>query len=331
MTRLPVSGDTAGRPDRRLVGLQAHGGTLTHCKRGHERTPENTNGRGNCRQCVRELAMARRRAAGARPLHERSTVCKRGHERTPENTTPKGACRICKALTDIERRLALGHMLKVKVRAGQEVYCSKGHRLTVATISKYGLCAHCKHDYNVSHPSRETTFKLRGPVCKNGHVRTTENTYISPSGSFSCRVCSRAWNKAQRKTRQADPKGLTARNEANRIRGEAKRRAAGIPERNWSAKTLAKRRRVAPGGMYEVAPGPFLEWLDRWEARNPGELARLSARAGSAIRSVRSMREGEVTMIRLDLVDRYLLAAGEVPAVLNELYPLDDHEHAVAA
>lgn len=317
---------------RREVALQARGGTLTHCKRGHERTPENTDKRGSCRQCIRDLAEARRRAQGQRPIHERTTHCKRGHLRTPETTTGKGACTICKHITDIERRLALGHMLKVKVRAGQEVFCSKGHRLTVATISKYGVCAHCKHDYNVSHPSRETTFKLRGPVCKNGHVRTDENTYVSPSGSFACRVCSRASAKARRKTRRADPKGLSRRNEANRIRNEAKRRAAGIPERNWSARTLAKRRRVQRTDTYEVAPGPFLEWLDGWLARNPGQLSTLSARAGSAIRSVRSMREGEVEVIRLDLVDRYLLAAGEVPAVLNDLYPLaDSHEHAVAA
>jgi len=51
-------------------GISEHRGSKTHCKHGHEYTPENTiwqapssNGKRNCRTCAKEWQRARRRAA----------------------------------------------------------------------------------------------------------------------------------------------------------------------------------------------------------------------------------------------------------------------------
>lgn len=75
----------------------------THCKHGHEFTPENTytrpDGKRSCRQCQRDREATKR---AQRPKKQRAlkTHCKRGHEFTPENTyaydTPNGKKRNCR-------------------------------------------------------------------------------------------------------------------------------------------------------------------------------------------------------------------------------------------
>lgn len=59
----------------------------SHCKRGHELSPENTypSGAGRrCRPCELDRQLARRRARGIGPT--RREVCKVGHPRTPADT-----------------------------------------------------------------------------------------------------------------------------------------------------------------------------------------------------------------------------------------------------
>jgi hypothetical protein len=316
----------------RAVGLASYGGTVTHCKRGHPRSAENTDKRGNCRPCINLLAEARRRTRGQRPIHERSTVCPRGHVRTPENTTPIGACRVCKAITDRQRKLAIGKMLRIRISTGYEVLCSRGHVLTLDKVDKYGACLHCKHDHNVSQSPRPSgSRKGRAPYrlserCKNGHKRTAKNTYITPQGYRACRICQRKVQKRARVLRAPDPLGLTLRNESGRIRKAAQRRAAGIPERKWSAKTLAKRQtrlRSREGAPLRVPCGPFLAWLDDYLAVNPAvTMAQLARCADSSERTIWSMQNGEYAGMNLDIVDRFIQAAGESPAVLMSLYPL---------
>lgn len=86
----------------------------THCKRGHEFTPENTmpNGPGGrgCRTCNRERAAAWYEAnKGERQQDNKTkTHCKRGHEFTPENTLRRKdgrECRACMKVRYIEKRL----------------------------------------------------------------------------------------------------------------------------------------------------------------------------------------------------------------------------------
>jgi hypothetical protein len=108
---------------------------------------------------------------------------------------------------------------------------------------------------------------------------------------------------------------------------EGKRRKQGVPPRNWTPEMMAKRN----GGVKprtakrKVDPAPFLGWLDGWLERNPTDTVDMIARrAGSASRTLLSMKAGTVGKITLEVVDRYLLAANESPHVLDELYPLED-------
>ena len=84
----------------------------THCKHGHEFTPENTRltraGTKQCIQCTREKSRAaaeKKRGGPPRPFgwaNKQKTHCPKGHEYTPENTTigKNGGrfCRACKML-----------------------------------------------------------------------------------------------------------------------------------------------------------------------------------------------------------------------------------------
>ncbi|MFI6681910.1 HNH endonuclease signature motif containing protein [Kribbella sp. NPDC050470] len=69
----------------------------THCKRGHEVTPENSYVRKDgsifCRPCA--LESARRHYRKHHPEQPAKTHCPQGHEKTPENTRPYGDCRVC--------------------------------------------------------------------------------------------------------------------------------------------------------------------------------------------------------------------------------------------
>lgn len=77
----------------------------THCKNGHERTPENTRVEGDRRRCLvcrRERDAEARRRRGSLPWVEQratSATCPHGHPWTPENTYtyPNGSryCREC--------------------------------------------------------------------------------------------------------------------------------------------------------------------------------------------------------------------------------------------
>jgi hypothetical protein len=131
----------------------------THCKHGHEFTPENTllNPRGHrlCRACakLRNQAYHKRKAA-QRPILEK-TVCPQGHDYQSNRVVYNGTsyCRIC--LQEKSRRV---------------------HR------TKAGI-------------PLDAPLQRRNPaedVCIRGHMLTPENTYIRPSGGApSCRTCKR--------------------------------------------------------------------------------------------------------------------------------------------
>ena len=79
----------------------------SHCKRGHERTPENLIGK-SCRICHYESEKRRRREQAAlRPL---PTHCRNGHERTAENrytgSDGRDRCLACRRAWDRARSAA---------------------------------------------------------------------------------------------------------------------------------------------------------------------------------------------------------------------------------
>lgn len=78
--------------------------TATHCRKGHERTPENTyvspQGRTHCRLCRRGNKQAYYRRAHPQPVgRPPAAACPQGHPYTEENTyiQPSNGARFCRA------------------------------------------------------------------------------------------------------------------------------------------------------------------------------------------------------------------------------------------
>lgn len=142
----------------------------THCKRGHEFTPENTrvNRRGG-RACLicsqmhwRSRPPKAKHPAGARPLRSH---CKRGHSFSGENLIidAKGArsCRACRNLKQAVRA--------VKRREGR--------------------------------PARAFSSQTH---CAAGHEYTPETLNITARGDRDCRICQRARNARARARRNSN-------------------------------------------------------------------------------------------------------------------------------
>ena len=189
--------------------------TKTHCKNGHEYTPENTriskDGSRHCRACGREAYWQRRdRVRGqrmefrarrkearqrgepapkiVRPL---ATHCKHGHPFDEANTQilPKGkrACRECKRIAahkNFELRRA---GLLVDVPVGPEILSP-------------GVLDLRTHDQNVAPPP-----PAKATHCVNGHPYDEANTRIDKHGFRGCRACSRAKTAAKRARERAAP------------------------------------------------------------------------------------------------------------------------------
>ena len=198
--------------------------------------------------------------------------------------------------------------------------CPKGHdNASPYTRDSKGRCRECGRE-RARASDLAAGHLPRALYCRNSHLRTPENS--SPSG---CLLCRRESKRRGRERRSPDPLGLTQRNEANRFRLEAARRRKEVKPRNWSAASLAKREHQ-DRSVKQSDSGPFIKWLDGWLAAHPETTVKvLSRRAGSSPRSVWSWRNGQVPEIMLSVVDRFLIAAGEPAAILDQLYPLTRH------
>lgn len=97
---------------------------LTHCRRGHELTPENTYtsgpGRRRCGPCDLRRQLARRRAQGIGP--RLSETCHAGHPWTPESTDVKSngrrQCAICRRVWQRQHRQSPTAGDQTRSRAG---------------------------------------------------------------------------------------------------------------------------------------------------------------------------------------------------------------------
>jgi hypothetical protein len=130
--------------------------------------------------------------------------------------------------------------------------------------------------------------------------------------------------------RREDPEWLAGRREYERIYTQAKRRDQGVAERNW--RRGGERDKGKGSYADAVDAGPFIEWLDRWIARQDrmrtstvdsfdrriAGLDELAELAGTHPRSL--YRARETGRISITLVDRVLVAAG-ADVMLIHLYP----------
>jgi len=178
----------------------------THCKYGHEYTPENTfrSGKGrNCRSCRKIRQKSKKthcpnghelspgnfylnkqghrlcRICDSRPVN---TFCKKGHGYGENSMTYKNGHRKCHVCLKIRQ---------TKQLLLNKTHCSNGHELTKENVyvNKQGarLCFTCK------------SFRLNKTHCLNGHELTKENTNIHKDGRRRCRICVNSYQRNRRR------------------------------------------------------------------------------------------------------------------------------------
>ena len=245
--------------------------------------------------------------------------CRKGHAMTPENTRANGRCSTCERENAKVSAKALYERRLAALVAGDMIYCVNGHLFTARTLSPKGRCRVCLSDAQrrvfTAQREREGRSDYR-LVCKRGHPRVPENR----DRYGRCLACCRIREKRLAAAVRNDPVRLADRRERQRIYDTTKRRAQGIPARNW--RDVTKRGGHDKAEVAMVDSGPLLGWLDDWLVRHPNAtLRRLTREAGSSVKRVQKWRGGEG--VNIATVDRFLVAADE-PWLLDELYPLED-------
>lgn len=199
----------------------------SHCRRGHELSPENLYRYGEtriCRQCRREGKRRRRKG-----------YCSLGHRYDAADTptderTGWWRCRICTEARKSRPRRRRGRTRQRSERLsvpdrfnGKKTHCVRGHAYTPAnTAIRQGKrnCRTCERDRSRrstcphGHPyinaDGNTDFDLAGrrrcrtcfldrqaaTRCRNGHL-WAENTRIAPTGKRTCAQCLRDSQRRQ--------------------------------------------------------------------------------------------------------------------------------------
>jgi len=161
----------------------------THCAKGHEYRLVGRFKTGGCRQCQaqKDFARGKRKVTLVSEqycplLHDtfftgRSGsghckgclsvgVCKNGHDASVVGLTSKNQCKRC--VEDRRSRYA------VKVQSRQ--YCPHGHDTFVLGRNDAGKCLECARIYAREKNGYKYTAEELKKICKNGHLRTPENT-----------------------------------------------------------------------------------------------------------------------------------------------------------
>ena len=243
----------------------------------------------------------------------RGTHCRNNHARTSENTYSNGTCKVC-AKDSRDKRFA-GRIARLTAAFDRDgfVLCSRGHRMTRATMGATGRCGLCRAEGHArTHPP-----KPKPPPrthCRNKHL-------LSEMGVLKTGACRRCHNEASSKRYHRlvkRPEWRANLNERNRFTAAARRRKLGAPERQWGPKA-AKR----GGGVSRTVPSaPFVMWLEGWMCDTGTTLSALSRRAGySTAYSFNHFRRSPMLQVRT--VGRFLDAAG-CPDQWYALYPTVD-------
>lgn len=155
-------------------------------------------------------------------------------------------------------------------------------------------CERAKARVRIGLRVRGEPYGARRPgFCRNGHRLIAENTYVRPNGDRQCRTC---------------------RREYDRIWAERRRRLDGV-----KAVGRVRETPVAYGERIHLDAGPFAEWLRENAPAGEGERTAWAGRFGVNESTIRRIVDGTQLTVHIDTVDRVV-----GPAVLNELYPVDE-------
>ena len=147
----------------------------THCKRGHPRTPENTDKKGSCKICRDELSHQRyvdkQAALGKTVLTKeeykalqkanRKTHCINGHPRIPDNLKASSrSCKLCEALREkVSGKIRRDLARELKEPKPPKTHCQNGHP---ENRNAQGQCRQCRKDYvNKRDKARSEISKAR--------------------------------------------------------------------------------------------------------------------------------------------------------------------------
>lgn len=140
----------------------------THCRHGHEYAIYGRPKHGQCRACGQVQRGFEARPFGA-PRHIRDrTHCGNGHEYVEVGRYPSGGCRACQRQKDLARR---------KGPRPPKQFCPAGHDVfAVGRRDGNGECRECSRKYARKKYGYSGTQEALNFACRNGHLRTYENT-----------------------------------------------------------------------------------------------------------------------------------------------------------
>jgi len=210
------------KPYRQLVRDDAD----SHCANGHEYSVFGRYPSGNCRKCQAEKDLQR----GKRKTTEiseqfcarghdtwitgrianghckgclASGFCSNGHDTSVTGNTLRGKCKLC----DSGRRYRYSKSAKTKQ------FCPSGHDTFQLGRTPAGACSECARLYAREKFGYKKTIQDLEVTCKNGHLRTKENTLSKTKvrhGNIStykeCKICIKERNdryEARKKKRSS--------------------------------------------------------------------------------------------------------------------------------
>lgn len=138
---------------------------LTHCKRGHEFTDENTYvtkvGIRQCKACRKETMRLRREGTQVGYANSRKTHCPKGHEYTAENTilstnsagNPRRWCKACEKANQARQRVK---RYGITVKEYAQMVFDHGGKCAICT-REFSRTPHIDHNHS--------TGQVRGLLC----------------------------------------------------------------------------------------------------------------------------------------------------------------------
>jgi hypothetical protein len=199
------------RPYKQLVRNDA----VTHCSNGHEYSQVGRFSSGNCRQCQANKDSKRGKRKSAEVLEQ---FCVRGHDTWVSGRMAKGHCKAClvngfcsnghdtsisgKTSKNKCKRCDSETRSRYSKSALKKQYCPNNHDTFILGRSPAGACSECARIYAREKFGYTGTIEKLEVICKNGHIRTKDNTLIKSHLKLGkkvtykeCKICIKNRNK----------------------------------------------------------------------------------------------------------------------------------------